>query len=708
MELSVGEAKADPSPISSVPTAVTLDEENDTYSMGSLTKVLDNGNTLLPQVLVSLALEEEQELDFEQCRRWLQNFPALAMYAKVQGMYKSNSTLLILSVPVVIWDWIPDDPACAFIGFVYSQDLLEWRTDKKGQLSNVLPRSTTSSITTDNPSLPKPTSPHSNIANEKRVQQELFHPDIKDELSLKMPANPLQGVEALVTAVRNLTSNDNYKVAANIFDEILQLREQLKSKDAELGRAQKEIIGLKSKHESRVQERSDVSKIIDENGDLEGRIASLWKAKETEIASLRLAKDSEIAALQSAKAKLQSDNATLQSEKDVLKKEFGEQYKSWDIRISKQKDLKDEVAALKQLLEQENQRASASEATLADKKEVALDGTWMWLKSCENTLEEERQELELEYLDLNDLLVRRFFLTKLTESENLTWKKISGELYQPDLIKIIPKKFPLSNSIQSQYLRMAVAEKIIAMIYYSDIFQQYYLPESDETGKILNQLYKENPRREAIFRSQLRYAYKPEVEQGRVTSIVKSATDKVVGFLGPLLFAPNAEVDFRSEFEGLLWEAVDLWRPVQRSAERGFVENEPDNGWDDYEEYHSAIELRPDQEVHVPDEPSAIMSLFPRVIVDNFPISPGYALWSNQSTVVAADLESKSRNSMNELAGNSTRGIQRRGTRRFSSSGENTPQSPRSPLGNLHALMHTKNRSISLPRRELSGTPGRE
>jgi hypothetical protein len=42
----------------------------------------------------------------------------------VQGVYKSNSTLLILSIPVVIWDWLPDDPACMFIGYVHSKDLL--------------------------------------------------------------------------------------------------------------------------------------------------------------------------------------------------------------------------------------------------------------------------------------------------------------------------------------------------------------------------------------------------------------------------------------------------------------------------------------------------------------------------------------------------------------------------------------------------------
>jgi hypothetical protein len=74
--------------------------------------------------LISLALEEEQLLDFDQCKRWLQDFPALANHATVQAVYRSNSTLLILSVPVAIWDWLPDNPACAFIGYVHSQNLL--------------------------------------------------------------------------------------------------------------------------------------------------------------------------------------------------------------------------------------------------------------------------------------------------------------------------------------------------------------------------------------------------------------------------------------------------------------------------------------------------------------------------------------------------------------------------------------------------------
>jgi hypothetical protein len=108
---------------------------SDDYDPNSLTKVLNDGMTALPHVLISIAIEEDQSLDFEQCRRWLQQFPALATYAKVQGVYRSNSTLLLLSLPVVIWDWLPDDNACAFIAYVHSSNLLDPDTTKSEPLS---------------------------------------------------------------------------------------------------------------------------------------------------------------------------------------------------------------------------------------------------------------------------------------------------------------------------------------------------------------------------------------------------------------------------------------------------------------------------------------------------------------------------------------------------------------------------------------------
>ncbi|KAL5324544.1 hypothetical protein ACEPPN_009090 [Leptodophora sp. 'Broadleaf-Isolate-01'] len=106
------------------PAAESMDEPTDMYRPGSLNKILGTGETALPHVLISVALEEEQLLDLEQCRKWLQQFPALAKYAKIQGVYKSNSTLMLLSLPVLIWDWLPDDMACSFIAYIHSSNIL--------------------------------------------------------------------------------------------------------------------------------------------------------------------------------------------------------------------------------------------------------------------------------------------------------------------------------------------------------------------------------------------------------------------------------------------------------------------------------------------------------------------------------------------------------------------------------------------------------
>lgn len=78
-----------------------------------------------PHVLISLALEGDQQLDFDAWETWLAEFPGLAKYVKIQGAFKSHSTLLLLSLPVMVWDFLPDDPACSFIAFIRSNNLLQ-------------------------------------------------------------------------------------------------------------------------------------------------------------------------------------------------------------------------------------------------------------------------------------------------------------------------------------------------------------------------------------------------------------------------------------------------------------------------------------------------------------------------------------------------------------------------------------------------------
>jgi hypothetical protein len=89
-----------------------------------LTSTFPNEGFTVSHILISMVLEGHQaDLNLEICQLWLTRFPALVKYAKVQGIFKSHSTLLLLSLPVVIWNMPPDNQACCFISFVTSDNL---------------------------------------------------------------------------------------------------------------------------------------------------------------------------------------------------------------------------------------------------------------------------------------------------------------------------------------------------------------------------------------------------------------------------------------------------------------------------------------------------------------------------------------------------------------------------------------------------------
>ncbi|TQN75031.1 hypothetical protein CSHISOI_00394, partial [Colletotrichum shisoi] len=88
-------------------------------------------NEETPHVMISLALEDDQQLDLNAWEQWLSNFPALAKYVKVQGVFKSHSTLLLVSMPVMVWDLLPEDHATSFVAFIRSNNLMAHRTQKE-------------------------------------------------------------------------------------------------------------------------------------------------------------------------------------------------------------------------------------------------------------------------------------------------------------------------------------------------------------------------------------------------------------------------------------------------------------------------------------------------------------------------------------------------------------------------------------------------
>lgn len=284
-------------------------------------------------------------------------------------------------------------------------------------------------------------------------------------------------------------------------------------------------------------------------------------------------------------------------------------------------------------------------------------------------------------------------------------------------IRATPKRTPLTNSVAAQYLRTATAEKIIAEKLCSNIFRDYYLPQASSAQGILDDvlalLNERNPHKEAIFRLQLLAAYEP-YEEDYVISLVESTIEEIVKILDPLLFTPDVREGFQSALRRLLVDAVKLWRPVQRSASKGWVSNDPEIGgfrdgqdqiWDSNEEYDKAVELSEDQKAHIPDQADPLISLFPQLSVGEKSVYRGCALWSDQNAVVAANTEFNQWSSRNSAQG---RGLARRDSdkRRVSFSGSPVlgrrgEDSPRSPLGNQSFLEHTNsrtnNRRMTLP-----------
>jgi len=75
-----------------------------------------------PQIVLSVRLDEA-ELDIVTWREWIRSLPTEARDIKIEGMYKSFSTLLLIRMPVSVWNLLPDDRAYSFVGYVTSENL---------------------------------------------------------------------------------------------------------------------------------------------------------------------------------------------------------------------------------------------------------------------------------------------------------------------------------------------------------------------------------------------------------------------------------------------------------------------------------------------------------------------------------------------------------------------------------------------------------
>ena len=107
----------------------SMNEENSLRpsqsSKSSADEVWPDSEFCRPRVLISVALEEDQWLSTQEWEDWLRSIPGLVRFANVEGAYGSDSTLLLLSMPIAVWNLIPAAPAMAFIGFSRTNNLMK-------------------------------------------------------------------------------------------------------------------------------------------------------------------------------------------------------------------------------------------------------------------------------------------------------------------------------------------------------------------------------------------------------------------------------------------------------------------------------------------------------------------------------------------------------------------------------------------------------
>ena len=76
------------------------------------------------EVTLSVQVEAGQIVRPNDIVDWIKDMPLLAKSVRLQAVIPSMSTLLILSLPVSTWNLLPNNPACSFVGFTTSTNLL--------------------------------------------------------------------------------------------------------------------------------------------------------------------------------------------------------------------------------------------------------------------------------------------------------------------------------------------------------------------------------------------------------------------------------------------------------------------------------------------------------------------------------------------------------------------------------------------------------
>jgi hypothetical protein len=117
--LDHGEETSDPSSTGSS-TQCDSNKNDQSQSRKRKRPLEDDGKC--PQIILAVRLTKGG-FDQESWLEWIRNAPSEAEKIHVEGKYDSFSTLLLLRMPVSIWNLLPENPAYSFVGFVTSENM---------------------------------------------------------------------------------------------------------------------------------------------------------------------------------------------------------------------------------------------------------------------------------------------------------------------------------------------------------------------------------------------------------------------------------------------------------------------------------------------------------------------------------------------------------------------------------------------------------
>jgi hypothetical protein len=77
------------------------------------------------KVLITVKLDNRVPLNLTEWRNWLQRqIPTSMAEIEVEGVFEGNSKVVLLRLPVAIWDMLPDHDAYSFVDYVQSSNLV--------------------------------------------------------------------------------------------------------------------------------------------------------------------------------------------------------------------------------------------------------------------------------------------------------------------------------------------------------------------------------------------------------------------------------------------------------------------------------------------------------------------------------------------------------------------------------------------------------